>query len=192
MRSARSVLRVASLATLVGISLLTAACASGSDLADTTPPAAACQPTADQKALLEGLHSKALTGYTPEGTRSTESHELSAACTTNWPEPHGAVPPAKRVAAIENDYITTNAMTAAQLVATFGKRAVTEGWQPNGSWDDSQGDGSAYAVYCQQISGSWSNLSVYRGPKVEDTMPLRVLVEAYPGVTHCPGRPQDG
>ncbi|MEU8068724.1 hypothetical protein AB0B20_03150 [Micromonospora sp. NPDC049151] len=193
MRSAPALLRLGGMAALIGIALCTTACGSkGGDGADATPPSSGCQVPADQKTLLADLRGKALTGYVPDGTRSAGSKVFSAACTTDWPESHGALPPAKRVAAVENDYTTTNAMTAAQLLTTFGARAVADGWQANGSWDDSQGDGSAYAVYCQKISGHWSSLSIYRGPKAGGDMPLHVFVEAYPAATSCPGRPKDG
>lgn len=198
MQTARSTRRghtrttAVTLAMAGGVAVLSSACGTASPAAPQAQPNASCRPSSDQQAALDILRAKALSGYAPDGVRPTKSRDMSADCTTDWPASRGAVPPAKHFAAIENDYGTATAMTSAQLVSTFGQRAVTAGWQPNGSWDDSQGDGSAYAVYCQQVNGTWSDLSIYRGPKSGDVLPIRVLVEAYPGVTSCPGRPQDG
>jgi hypothetical protein len=94
---------------------------------------------------------------------------------------------------VEADYTSRRPLTSAELVAAFGPTVTAAGWQRDGGWDDSQGDGSAYANYCQLIKQLWSTLSLYRGPAAgTGRYPVQVVIEAHPQAESCPGRPRDG
>jgi hypothetical protein len=194
-RRGRAGCTAVSLAMISVAVLATAAC--GGRAGSSAPQAApgtggGCVPSSEQRVAIEAYYKKALEDYVPDGVRKTETIERTADCTTQWPGPGAELPPVKRFAALEIDYITGPRLTSTQLRATFGQKATAAGWQPNGGWDDSQGDGAAYASYCQKVAGMWAVLSIERGPAVDGQMPVRILIEGYPGSTGCPGRPQDG
>lgn len=181
---------VLALAVAAVLGVLTSGCADGS--ASARHGSSGCVPAEKQRDAVTAYRAKGFGDYVPDGLQLTGTTELTADCTTNWPSPHGEVPPPKRFAAVQTNYTAREPLTSTQILAMFGPRAQASGWQRDGAWDDPAGDGSAYVVYCQKVAGTWAAMSLYRGPKHGDTLPLQIFIEGYPDATDCPGKPRDG
>lgn len=199
--------RVAVVAAAVGIAL-SAGCATTTDpnpagsagvspKPAVSPSPSACRPSIDQQKAIAGLRVKGPGDYVPDGVRATGTTELTGDCTP--PADWEAKSPSRRsptpVAAVRYDYVAATALTAQNVVDTFGAQATRQGWDRTGRSDDSTadgGDGSAYAWYCQKVEGTWAQLTIERHPGPTGNVPLMVFVETYPTAVSCPGRPTDG
>jgi hypothetical protein len=160
--------------------------------AATTATSGSCTPSDAQTAALTAYHTKAFDGYLPDGVQLKSQVDRTADCTIDWGNPKGLFPSTVRFVQYEIDYTSSKAITSAQIKISFGVKATESGWQANGAWDDSLGDGSAYANYCQKIDDVWAALSIHREPAQGSGYPVQVIVEGFPRATACPGRPQDG